>query len=639
MLVIAVSGSGLSGAACGSAAAANIPVDPVKWSRELAGAVIAKYPTCLPCDTTMTWNYEQGVILNALWRVWRATGDSAYFDYVRRSIDYYLADEGSIKTYDANLFRLDDVAPGRAVLDLYRSTREPRYKLAAERLRKQLLEQPRNKDGGFWHKKIYPHQMWLDGLYMAEPFYAMYAKTFDEPSVYRDIARQFILMARHARDPKTGLFYHGWDESRTQKWANPANGNSPTFWGRAMGWYVMGLVDVLDYLPEEQPERNELVTIFRNLSSSILRYQDKKTHLWWQVVDRGDAGGNYLESSASAMFAYAFAKGVNNGYLPARYLRAARAAFDWLVQYEIKMVNDYPVLLNTCAGTGLGGMPFRDGSFNYYVTVPRRDDDFRGLGPAIMSALEIEKASNADKVVYLDSYHNNEWVRSKQGKEIRYHYIWEDTANSGYSQLGKIIRSLGARINESREVISSRILAKASVYMIVDPDTRRETRHPHYIDNDEISALVGWVEKGGVLVIFANDSGNCEFEHLNKLAGQFGIGFNYDSRNDVVGKNYEMGAFASLPQKPMFENVRKIFLKEISTLTVHKPARSELVRDKDVIMASANYGKGLVFAVGDPWFYNEYIDNRKLPAGFDNYDAARSLFAWLLKKAKPVTHR
>lgn len=239
-------------------------------------------------------------------------------------------------------------------------------------------------------------------------------------------------------------------------------------------------------------------------------------------------------------------------------------------------------------------------------------------------------------VVCLDCYHNNEWKKTKDGREIRFHYIWEDTANTGYSKLGAVIEKLGAKISESRVSPTTKVLDKASIYIIVDPDTPEETKHPHYITEPEIISIVSWVKRGGVLALFANDSGNCEFKHLNRLAAHFGIHFNEDSRNDVVGKDFQAGAFSDLPKIPMFEGVHKIYLKEISTLRVTKPAKADLINRRDIIMASAQVGKGFVFAVGDPWFYNEYIDDHKLPKSFDNYDAARSLFVWLLSKSSPV---
>ena len=183
-------------------------------------------------------------------------------------------------------------------------------------MRDQLKTQPRTSEGGFWHKKIYPSQMWLDGLYMGEPFYAEYAATFHEDAAFDDIAKQFILMELHSRDPKTGLLYHGWDESKQQRWADPATGHSPNFWGRAMGWYAMALVDTLDYFPQDHPQRGALLAILKRLAVAIEKYQEPKSGLWYEVLDKGSEKGNYLEASASCMFVYALARGRSRG-LPA----------------------------------------------------------------------------------------------------------------------------------------------------------------------------------------------------------------------------------------------------------------------------------------------------------------------------------
>ena len=241
-----------------------------------------------------------------------------------------------------------------------------------------------------------------------------------------------------------------------------------------------------------------------------------------------------------------------------------------------------------------------------------------------------------NKVVGLDYYFNNEWKESKNGKKVRYHYIWEDEENSGYSQLGKIITLYDARLTELTGAPTRKSLNDLSMYIIVDPDTKQENPNPNYIDSNSIKVIVNWVKKGGVLVLFGNDKGNAEFEHLNNLSENFGIHFNEVSRNRVVDNKFDMGKFDNFPDHPIFKNVKKIYLKEISTLSLKDPAKPVLTDSGYVIMASANIGKGFVFAVGDPWLYNEYIDNNKLPIGFENYKAAENLFKWLLKKALVV---
>lgn len=338
------------------------------------------------------WNYEQGLMLQSLYKLFLQTSDSTYYNYIIKNLNRYITDDGIIKTYVFSKFRLDDIAPGRVLLDIYKATGEEKYKIAADTLRKQLKLQPRTKEGGFWHKKIYPHQMWLDGLFMAEPFYAKYSEMSNETSDFNDIANQFILIYKHTLDPKTGLLYHGWDESKEQKWANQKTGDSPNFWGRGLGWYEIALVDVLDFFPENNQKRKELINILQKTCEALLKYKDKNTGLWYQVLDKGDETGNYLEASGSCMFVYAFAKGANKGYLNQRYYKIAESSYKGIINNFIKVDDNGLVnILHTCMGAGLGGNPYRDGSFEYYINVPQRTNDFKAIGPFIMASIELNK--------------------------------------------------------------------------------------------------------------------------------------------------------------------------------------------------------------------------------------------------------
>ena len=235
----------------------------------------------------------------------------------------------------------------------------------------------------------------------------------------------------------------------------------------------------------------------------------------------------------------------------------------------------------------------------------------------------------------LDNYYNNEWKSAPDGHRWRFHYLWSDTLDSGFSQLGTIITKSGGVIDTLSSAPTDTALARTKVYIIVDPDTPKENPSPAYISDSAARVISRWVYEGGVLLLFGNDSGNAEFHHLNRLASHFGIRFNETSRNKVVGKDYAAGTFSELPDHPMFYGVRKIYLKEISTLSVQKPARALLRAGGDVIIATAEYGKGLVFAVGDPWFYNEYMDHRRLPEDYDNAKAAQNLVRWILRIKKP----
>jgi unsaturated rhamnogalacturonyl hydrolase len=380
--------------------AATINAQDASRSRQGADTVLTMwkdYPGATP-ERTPRWTYEQGVVLLGIARVWKNTGDQKYFDYIRQTLDRYVADDGTIRTYRVEEFNLDNILLGRMVLLLYRETKAEKYRKAADLLREQLRKHPRTSEGGFWHKQIYPSQMWLDGLYMAEPFYAEYAATFHEEAAFDDIARQFILIERHTRDDKTGLLYHGWDESRKQRWSNPSTGRSPNFWGRAMGWYGMALVDTLDYFPKAHPKRAELIAILRRLATAVAKYQDQKSGLWYQVVDKPEGKGNYFESSAAAMFVYALAKGAHKKYLPASSLRVAEKAYRAILsQFVETKPNGLVDYKGTVSVAGLGGNPYRDGSYEYYLSEKVVTNDPKGYGAFIMAAAEMEPIKKKNK--------------------------------------------------------------------------------------------------------------------------------------------------------------------------------------------------------------------------------------------------
>src|SRR5438874_7639860 len=292
------------------------------WSERMAATAMTRWANSWETDPARTekWSYEQGVLLKGIENVWLNTADGKYFNFIQRSIDRFVTDDGNIKTFKLDDYNLDNVNEGKLLLTLYRVTEKEKYKKAADHLREQLKTQPRTHEGGFWHKKIYPFQMWLDGLYMGDAFYAEYAAIFHDDAAFNDIAKQFVWMEAHARDPRTGLLYHGWDESKQQRWANSQTGLSPNFWARAIGWYGMALVDTLDYFPENHPERAELIAILKRLAPAIEKYQEPSSGLWYQILDKQNEKGNYLEASAACMFVYTLAKGVRRGYLPEHYL-------------------------------------------------------------------------------------------------------------------------------------------------------------------------------------------------------------------------------------------------------------------------------------------------------------------------------
>jgi len=339
------------------------------------------------------WDYCNGLELGAILKVWKLTLDPKYFNYVKSYTDTIIAPDGTITGYKLEDYNIDKLNSGKMLFDLYAVTKEEKLKKAMDLLRSQMLTHPRTTEGGFWHKKIYTNQMWLDGLYMASPYLVQYGQRFGEKTIFDDVAKQIILINKHLYDSKTGLYYHGWDESRKQKWANPETGCSPNFWSRSMGWYMMAIVDVLDYLPKNHPQRPAIIRILKNLSKSLEKYRDPKTGMWYQVTDKIGAEGNYVESSGSAMFIYTWAKGAKKGYLPKSYLLKAEVAYGQFVKRFIKENADGTIsLTDGCAVAGLGGEPrYRDGSYQYYISEPIRDNDPKAVGPFIMLSVLLKK--------------------------------------------------------------------------------------------------------------------------------------------------------------------------------------------------------------------------------------------------------
>lgn len=370
------------------------PAYYLSYARLFATSQMEHYPELWRTDNVKApkWDYTQALVAKAMLQAYQATGNDAYFDYVLKFAEEFIDDEGNIKTYKMHDFNIDRVNGGSFLYVLNDIKPDKRWELANDRLFMQLTEHPRTKEGGFWHKKIYPHQMWLDGLYMAEPFYIRYAVEHNMDKGVQDVATQFRLVDKYTYDKKTGLNYHGWDESREQKWSNQETGCSPNFWSRSMAWYVMAMVDVLDYMPEGE-NREMLLKMLKRTAKNLLKYQDKKTHMWYQLTALPKEKGNYLESTSSAIFCYAFAKAANRGYLPKKYKKEAQKIFDGMVNNVFVFQDDKTISLeNCCAVAGLGGKPrYRDGSIEYYLSEPIIKDDPKGIGPIIMAAIELSK--------------------------------------------------------------------------------------------------------------------------------------------------------------------------------------------------------------------------------------------------------
>jgi unsaturated rhamnogalacturonyl hydrolase len=371
----------------------NIISKDLKWSERMALSIMKRAPIAWQADNNekTKWDYKLGLLMTSFEKLYKKTNNPVYADYIKGYAETVINSSGEILNYKLEDYNIDNINAGKMLFDLYSRTKDNRYLTALQTLRKQLETHPRTNSGGFWHKKIYPYQMWLDGLYMGAPFYAQYTATFDNGKDFDDVAKQFEQVHLHTIDKKTGLLFHAWDESKQMPWANKQTGTSPNFWSRSIGWYMMALVDVLDYMPKEHPKRKELIGYLNEISTAVAKYQDT-SGLWFQVTDAGKKEGNYLEASGSEMFVYAFAKGTNKGYLPAKYKKLAEKGFDGIVKNLIKVDEDGQIhITQVCASAGLGGNPYRDGSYEYYIKEKIKTDNSHGLGPFILAAVELEK--------------------------------------------------------------------------------------------------------------------------------------------------------------------------------------------------------------------------------------------------------
>ena len=339
------------------------------------------------------WNYIDGCMMSSLIELYKTTNDQKYIDFVKKFVDYYVFEDGTIRGYDPEKYSTDDICESRILFDLYDLTGEEKYSKAIELTYSQILNQPRTKEGNFWHKKIYPNQVWLDGLYMAQPFYTRY-QTLRNMRQYADIVKQFKNVFDIMYNKETGLYYHGYDSSKTMFWADKNTGLSKNYWLRSIGWYTVGLVDVLGYMDEQlYDEYHTIKEIFKTTIDGILKYQDKESKMFWQVPNFPGREGNYLETSGSSMIAYAILKGVRLEALPERYLQIGKDIFNGICNKYLSEKNGDLNLGGICLVAGLGpeNKPNRDGSYEYYISEPVVENDAKGVGPLIMAYTEMKK--------------------------------------------------------------------------------------------------------------------------------------------------------------------------------------------------------------------------------------------------------
>src|SRR5664280_2664765 len=369
----------------------RVSIGKDKWSVRMANTVLASSDSLIHYTAgSPKWAYDVaflGMAINRLGNV-----DPKYSKYLDDWVNYFVHPDGSVTDYRMNEYSLDRIFPGRDIITVYKRNPDPKYKIALDNFIEQLKTQPKTNSGGYWHKSIYPNQMWLDGIFMASTYMAEYAKVFNDPQWFNVATSQTIMIYNKTLDPSTGLLMHAWDESLTQKWCDPVTGQSHYPWSRAMGWYTMAIMDILDYLPENHPDRKELIKILQSTCDALLKVRDPGSGIWYQVLNQCGKEGNYLEGSGSAIYTYVFAKGARLGYLDKKYRKIANSAFNGILKELITVdKNGMVTMHNICGGCGLGGNPYRDGTYEYYVNEKRFDNDTKGVAPFILSLIHISE--------------------------------------------------------------------------------------------------------------------------------------------------------------------------------------------------------------------------------------------------------
>ena len=357
------------------------------------------------------WSYVMGIELEAMLDTYLKYGGDDIRKYCQLYTDTMINDKGEIRSYKLEDYNLDQIRTGHFVARMYEKYPEAKNLQAMQTLMKQLDKQPRTKEGVYWHKAIYAYQVWLDGIFMGLPYRCLTARNLlsakKAKKIYDDAVDQISKTYERTLDPKTGLNRHAWDETHEMFWADKETGLSQHCWGRAQGWYTMALIELLDAMPEDYERRGEVIELLRKDLDAVIKWQDKETGLWYQVMDEPGRKGNYLESTCSSMFAYVLMKATNKGYLGDKYFLAGKKAYQGILKNFIRVNADKTIsLTNCCAVAGLGpGMSEhvkkaapnvkenkrRDGSYDYYLSEPVRDNDAKGVGPFIWASLEYEK--------------------------------------------------------------------------------------------------------------------------------------------------------------------------------------------------------------------------------------------------------
>lgn len=553
------------------------------WSVQAANSAMARWPA--GSSSAAGLPAGEGALLDAIQAVWLNSVDRPDYAYIKRTVDPFIGPGGS---FQSNGHPLAEVQLGRSLLLLYGVSLNKRYFNAATALYNQLQSQP----------PATPEEMAESG-----PFRAEYALTFDHPEAFAGITEQFARMQEAVRGGKgqTGAANSGW--------------------ARTMGWYVAALADTIPYFPEDDPGRKQLIAILNQDAAIVARYQDTKTGLWNQMLDKPGAKASAPDATASSLFVYALAKGVRLGYLPERYGVVSERGYRSIVSQFASAGSNGAV---TLAGTGAPSNP-------------------AGFGAFILASTEAEHIQSAKlgrgDTVMVDGWFNSQQLTDPTGRKVYFHYKWDDQADPGYSLWGRIFRNFGARTTTLYAEPTAENLRQAQVYIIASPDNLEKNPQAHFANAEDAAQIAKWVKSGGVLVIMENDTSFADLTHFNVISEKYGIHFNSVLRMHVVGTDWSMGKFQLDGNGPIFHHPHTVYVKDVCTISVKPPAVPVYTHDGDIFMAVAKYGKGTVYAMVDPWFYNEYTNGLKLPAMYDNYGAGIELARWILDQVPKQTAR
>ena len=582
---------------CFGLAAQAVCGQSATWTQRIADATLHRQAAGQRATAPSgEWSAETGQLLEGMEAAWYDTADGDYFRYARQVVDAHLNANGAAASAASRAGSLDDGLYGRQLLRMYRVTLDPKYYAAAQRLRQQLLSScgAYLAGSGEAGAKAEP-----ENRCMAQPFLAEYALVFQEPEDFARITQSFVR----------------WSGQSGQSWAPHAKEAEDSFAMRDAAWLVVNLVDSLQYYPLDNPGRAKLTALLRRTAAEVAQHEDRATGLWYQTPGGPAAERRLMQPRDACMFAYALMKGVRLGYLPATYSADAERAWHG-IQERVVQVHDGGEI-------SLAGKPGSNGD-----------------GALLLAATEADLAPTAalgrGATVLLDAWYNSQQRTDAAGKMDYFHYKWADFSNSGYSLFGHLWRSYGAATGTLYSAPTHANLSKAQFYVIASPDIPARNPNPHYMTVQDAGEIAIWVKRGGVLILMENDPPNADIAHLDLLADRFGIHFDNVLTHHIIGEQVGPGRIpVVVGSSPVFHHAHTLYMKDTCTISLRGKAAALLQDREGIVMATAKYGRGTVFASVDPWLYNEYTDGRKNAAiygRFDNFAGGRELVQWLLRQ-------